>query len=333
MSAAAVGPRYLSVSPPAGMASVALRVSSASLPCLPRYVNAAGRLGDAPVFQSSAAWGTVQVADEEIVPATAYTVQAESSPGVAVGSASATTWAWGDATNGSGVNLFDILCVLDGTVGVFTDCALQAVDLAPAVPDGVIDAADAAAATSAFSGSAYPDLDACDGSGGFAAGAIERTAGPVLHLLPRTSTLQAGEIVSVDVFVAGIPELSSYSVSLTATGDSGRPLTPEAVHIDHQRGDYVFHGATSYPALDVVARRLGSALPAGTADATGARYLGTFLFRAGPGTAGRSGLTVDVATTALRGPGGRPLAVKLPGALRIEVASSWGTGIEPRVSD
>jgi hypothetical protein len=275
----------------------------------------------------------VQVADEEIVPATAYTVQAESSPGVAVGSASATTWAWGDATNGSGINLFDILCVLDGTGGVFADCALPAVDLAPAVPDGVIDSADADAVASAFSGATYPDLDACDGLPGFAARTEPERTGPALLLVPRTSTLRSGEIVSVDLFVAGVPALTSYSVAVTATGDTGRPLTPEAVHVDLGRGDYVFHGATSYPVLDRPARRLGSAVPAGAADATAARYLGTFLFRAGPGTAGRSALTVDVAAKTLRGPDGRPLAVRLPKALRIEVSSLRGAGFEPGVGD
>ena len=161
MTVTAAGPRALAVTPPAGLASVALRVTSAGLACLPRYVDAAGHLTAAPVFRSSAQWGTVFVADRPIVPSTSYSVSAEVVAGTPIGSGSAATWAWGDVDNVNGVNLFDILCVVDGSHGIFTHCASRAVDLQGNVPDGVIDSADINAVLGAFSGSPYPDATPC----------------------------------------------------------------------------------------------------------------------------------------------------------------------------
>ena len=91
MSVAGEGSRYLAVVPPAGLSAVALRVSSPSLGCLPRYIDAAGRLAVAPIFRSSVAWGTVHIGDRAIVPATSYTVEAEVPPGTAIGAGTAST--------------------------------------------------------------------------------------------------------------------------------------------------------------------------------------------------------------------------------------------------
>jgi hypothetical protein len=161
MSVSASGSRYLSVTPPAGLPSVALRVSSAGLACLPKYVDTNGLLVAAPVFQSSAAWGTVFVSDREIVPSSTYTVQAEVVPGTPVGAGSVATWAWGDVDDANGVDVFDILCVLDGSQGIFLQCTPQGEDLAGNVTNRAVDAGDIAAVLDAFSGSAYPDGAPC----------------------------------------------------------------------------------------------------------------------------------------------------------------------------
>ena len=60
---------------------------------------------------------------------------------VPIGSGSATTWAWGDTNNANGVDIFDILCVLDGSQNKFVKCTLHATDLRGPTPDGVIDPA------------------------------------------------------------------------------------------------------------------------------------------------------------------------------------------------
>ena len=155
------GARHLVVTPPAGVASVALKVSSAGLDCLPKYVDAAGRLVALPVFQSSAQWGTVHVGDRPIVPATAYTVTAELVGGEAVGSGSAATGGWGNADGQGDVSVFDIICVMDGSQDIFTHCNLDSDDQKVGVPDGLIDLDDILATLDSFSGVAYPDVDPC----------------------------------------------------------------------------------------------------------------------------------------------------------------------------
>jgi hypothetical protein len=157
----AEGSRYLAVTPPAGLASIAFRVSAAGLACLPRYVDAAGRLSTLPVFRSSAQWGTVHVGDRPLVPATAYTVTAEAIGGEVIASASATTGGWGNADGLGDVNVFDIICVMDGSQNIFTHCSRYADDQKPGVPDGLVGIDDILATLDSFSGMAYPDADPC----------------------------------------------------------------------------------------------------------------------------------------------------------------------------
>jgi hypothetical protein len=157
----AEGSRHIAVMPPPGLASVALKIGAAGLSCLPKYVDAGGGLSAQPVFRSSAQWGTVHVGDRRIVPATAYTVTAELAGGEAIGSGSATTAVWGDADGQSGVDVFDIVCVMDGSQGVFTHCGRNADDQEPGTPDGLVDLDDILATLDGFSGLPYPDTDPC----------------------------------------------------------------------------------------------------------------------------------------------------------------------------
>jgi hypothetical protein len=165
VSVNAEGSRYLAVTPPAGLLSVALRVSATSLACPPMYVDAAGHLSGDPVFRSSSQWGTVEVGDRAIVPDTSYTVTAELAGGAPVAYGSATTGGWGNANGRGDVNVFDILCVIDGSQDIFTHCSRYADDQKPGVPDGSIDSDDIRATLEAFSGLAYPDADPCLGFG------------------------------------------------------------------------------------------------------------------------------------------------------------------------
>jgi hypothetical protein len=159
----AEGSRYLAVTPPAGVTTVALRVTSDGLSCLPRYVVPDGTLGLLPEYRTPAEWGTVHVYAQQIVPARLYTVEALRTGEVPIGSASATTWAWGDTNNADGVDIFDILCVLDGSQNKFLKCTLRATDLRGPTPDGVIDAADIQAVLDAYESKPYPESDPCSG--------------------------------------------------------------------------------------------------------------------------------------------------------------------------
>jgi len=163
MAVGAEGSRYLAVTPPAGLAEVALKVSAPGLSCLPKYIDEAGQLVAAPVLQSSEQWGTIHVRDSAIIPAVDYVVTAESAGGGPIASASARTQDWGDADGQDGITVFDIICVLDGSQNIFTRCPLRSDDQGAGLPDGLIDMFDIAATLDAFSGAVYPDPDPCSG--------------------------------------------------------------------------------------------------------------------------------------------------------------------------
>jgi len=158
----AQGSRHLAITPPAGLASIALELSSEGQTCPPRYVDADGRLTALPVYQSSAQWGAVDLLDPAIVPATTYTIDAKLPGGAALASGSATTGAWGNADGQGDVSVFDIVCVLDGSQGIFTHCSRDAADQGVGVPDRSIDMQDIQATLDAFSGAAYPEIDPCE---------------------------------------------------------------------------------------------------------------------------------------------------------------------------
>jgi len=88
-------------------------------------------------------------------------VEVEVVPGTPIGIGSATAWIWGDANNDGDVNLFDILCAQDGSLGLFPTCTLYGDDQSPGVPDGLVDQFDIDAIVDAFGGSLYPDPDPC----------------------------------------------------------------------------------------------------------------------------------------------------------------------------
>ncbi|MBP7746381.1 MAG: lamin tail domain-containing protein [Phycisphaerae bacterium] len=333
----AVGGRYLMVTPPPSLPAVALQVSSAGITCLPRYVDATGRLVDEPVYRSSADWDTILIADEETVPSTLYEVRSAvlsgGSPAFS-GPASATTWLWGDTTGDAATTVLDILCVLDGFQDVFGQCSLAGDDLMGEVPDADINLLDITAVCDAFGGLPYPDSNPC--------GASKAGRGPAVLLIvaPRAATVYAGESVAVDVFARGSPDLRGYQLALSVgpmqtdmggleiatprpvrRGDRAVPppvqgLTVETLEIDVVREDYVFQGLESFPVVDAVRERLASATLAGGVAVADTRYLATFVLRASAGARGRYlvGLRRDAS-----------MAVDTAGAL-LEI-EQWSSGI------
>jgi hypothetical protein len=286
MTAVAVGSRWLDVTPPVGLPSVALKVSAAGLGCLPKYVDATGALTASPVFQSSAQWGTVHVGDRPIVPSTAYTVQAEVTAGTPIGSANATTWAWGNANNVDDVNVFDIVCALDGFQGTFANCTPFGVDQnSGAVAHPVtIDLGDVLAILDAFSGTAYTDGTPCASS--FAAqarkGFVRTAADPSgqLTLVPSATTISRFGTVRIDVFGDRFADVRGYQVAVEATGGSSGALVPFEASVDAARDDRLFSGQTAFPVADSRGSRIGGALWHGAETSAGRVYLGSFDFRA-----------------------------------------------------
>jgi len=295
VTVAAAGSRWLDVTPPPGLASVALRVSAPGLACLPKYVDASGALTASPVFQSSAQWGTVHVGDRPIVPSTAYTVQAEVTPGTPIATGGATTGVWGNANGLDDVNVFDIVCVLDGYQGIFTQCTPRGDDQSSGAlaHPAAIDLFDIVAVLDAFSGASYPDATPC--SGAFAELAATAKAAPAkgavsdarVWLVPSATTVAPGGVVRLDVFADGLADVRGYQVAVEAGGGSAGTLVPGAVTISSYRDDYLFAGWAVSAVTDSTGVRLAGAVRGGGANPAGAVYLGSFEYRASGDAAGR----------------------------------------------
>ncbi|NOS99493.1 MAG: hypothetical protein HOP29_02580 [Phycisphaerales bacterium] len=70
-------------------------------------------------------------------------------------------FAYGDVNHDQNIDIFDILCVLDGFAGVFADCTADAVDLAPCAGDATIDVFDVLAVLGAFAADPTQCADPC----------------------------------------------------------------------------------------------------------------------------------------------------------------------------
>ncbi|NOT00389.1 MAG: hypothetical protein HOP29_07150 [Phycisphaerales bacterium] len=290
----------------------ALRVTSPELPCLLKYVDVDGTLVDSPVEQSAAAWGTIVVRDTEVVPETKYEVAAvcggDESP-----AASVETGKWGDVNNDTFVDIFDILCVLDGFAGVFTNCPFETVDMSPCVPDGVIDIFDILMILSAFQGDGFPCIGPCGGgacchgavctvvaSGALCTGGgvyqgngISCEASPcgspspagaagvvMVRLVPSREVVQGGEMVTVDVYADGLNGLIGYQLAVEVVGGRRGRLEPKSVVVDGERDRFAFSGLQSFQAGDLAGQRLAVAVTPGTPTRASGGYLGTFSYRA-----------------------------------------------------
>ncbi|MFH1107983.1 MAG: lamin tail domain-containing protein [Planctomycetota bacterium] len=294
----AVASRYLAVTPPPGESSVALRVESNGISCLPRYIDAAGHLVDYPVFRSSDDWGTVYVGSKEIIPSTMYGLRADArlatEPENLSVPAFASTWTWGDLNNASDVDVFDIVYVLDAFQDIFSQATLHSADLRGDIPNRSIDIFDIVAVLDAFQGLPYPGTPcslqstAADHGGAIPTG--------IVNAVSRRAVVRPGEPFAVDIYASRISELRGYQIALDLWSEEGvynRPVEAnaevrlESIFVDTDRGDYVFRGLTSYPVAAESTGQLANAALEKGGDAWDRTYLGTYLFRVSKGYAGK----------------------------------------------
>lgn len=161
------GSRYLSVTPIAGTEPIALRVSSPELACLSAYIDFdanpalamqhVGRLVEASVFRTPTEWGTVYLADADIIPETTYQIQSDFGGGVTSFVAAMPTGQWGDVVAPFGVVDFrDVGGTIDGFKELPTAPPVTRTDLDPQRPDFVVNFADIGATLDAFRGVVFP---------------------------------------------------------------------------------------------------------------------------------------------------------------------------------
>ncbi len=120
-----------------------------------------GSLGSAPVYKTSAQWGTVKVRGAQIRPGTRYFAHAEcdfeGGGGLVLSNAGrATTWRWGDTEGDGDVEGPDIAASVNSFKGIAGAPPFERVNLWGCTPDGIIDGLDIASAVDAFKGFAYP---------------------------------------------------------------------------------------------------------------------------------------------------------------------------------
>jgi len=175
------GGRCIAVTPPEHGLPIALLVTGdpgdPNVSCVSRYVQPDGRLGAAPVLQTSDVWETVLVSSEEILPGTLYEVRCDYGEyGQCIESAPAMTALWGDVVgdfidgawtpaNGT-VDFNDITSIVDAFRHLPTAPPVASADLvgpsgSECHPDLAIDFLDIGAAVDAFRGYSYWDSTSC----------------------------------------------------------------------------------------------------------------------------------------------------------------------------
>lgn len=158
----AEGARYLAVTPPPGVAPVALLLTggdSGDAACLSSYIGADGSLVGEPEFLTPEDWETVHVSDASIVPLTEYQVQVDCGTVLASEfshSASAITWAWGDVDGNGVADDADVSLVLAASLSSPDDETIYHLDLAGCTPNGMIDTDDVITVLAASQGAAFP---------------------------------------------------------------------------------------------------------------------------------------------------------------------------------
>ncbi len=165
----AVGSRYVRFTPPCGLGpscddvtmmalrfSGALPVPSGGLVLL-GYVQVDGTIADQPVFNTPAAWGSVQVSGGSIRPGISYEISTELQTGGLLGTSSFTMPPLGEV-DGDGVATFgDVLNVVQAFQGL-PGTEMAPADLAPCVPDGLVNFVDVQWAVFGFQGRTFESL-------------------------------------------------------------------------------------------------------------------------------------------------------------------------------
>lgn len=163
-TATAEGSAYLRVVPPPSDNLLALYVTGdaghAAVDCVAGFVQVDGTIGDEPFLQTPAQWGTVYVTGPGVFPGVTYQVHADcrsSGAGSLSAPAPAETSRWGDVNGDGAVGIDDVILVWDASAGNLpAGVPWQRYDLAPCVPDGIVDALDAQWVELAYWDAGYP---------------------------------------------------------------------------------------------------------------------------------------------------------------------------------
>ncbi|MGB0715480.1 MAG: hypothetical protein ACPGXK_06360 [Phycisphaerae bacterium] len=152
------GSRSLSITPAAGGAPVAIWLDGVDgdplSGCTELYVQADGSLDVQPFFQLPAEWGTIRVRDEDVWPASSFSVRTDCGSTLETDysfAVTVTTWDYGDVDQNGVPNFGDIQAIVQGFQGMPL-FPIPALDIAPCQPDGLVNFSDILVAVLAFQG-------------------------------------------------------------------------------------------------------------------------------------------------------------------------------------
>ncbi|NOT02593.1 MAG: hypothetical protein HOP29_18455 [Phycisphaerales bacterium] len=206
---------------------------------------------------------------------------------------------YGDVNHDGNVDIFDILCVLDGFAGVFVACPFDDVDIAPCraerygFGDGLVDMFDILYMLDAFGGT---NVRCC--TTGEMMMLEEFDPPPVLlpvdvTLVASAAHVQPGQTVGIDVRLGRLSTMRGYQVAVEVSGGSTGTLTLEGVFVDDQTGDYLFAGRNATWGGDLSQSRLANVLNSGSVTTTTEKYACTFVFRASNDASGTFSITLQ----------------------------------------
>jgi len=345
-SAEAAGSRYLEVTP-GGYDSIGTWLDpSASYkikiepypngvePCNAVWVQAGGYLtedsGLADIMTPDD-WCTQYVRDGIIIPEGLYTIIAEQvSPAGESVMWNVVTYTFGDVNKDGFTDVIDVVGVLDCFSGDFSGGrTLYSCDQVPAVsgsecvgPNGVINVDDILAVIDyIFQGWAYPCSDPCFTGPGGNPPMAPPAATAELATSETPHTINPGQVVEVDVYVAGTSDLRAYEVSVDITGGTSGNLTLVSAFIDEARVDYAFYGAPAptHSSVDLSGGRIANVLETGGVDATTDVYAGTFVFQASGNADGTFAATALIQDTKLRDSSSAPVGIATTTSTTISV--------------
>ncbi len=349
------GSRYVSITPeldvgiPSG--TVRLEVASAQFTCFGQFVKLdgsvpgfnLGRLVDAADadWLTPADWGTVYVADDEIIPLTQYEVwyfdgtneqQLDQSP--------TDTRIWGDVTGGwngfewtppnNFPNQDDCDAVTDAFDQVAGAPAIQWADLVgelnPCVPDGAITHEDIMACGDAINNPDYTATTGClDPCSSFLRSSAAATA--TIELVASRLSIKPGETVDVDAYVSGAESLRSYQIAVDASGGTAGSLDQETLSVDPAR-EVLGAGGVTYIGTDYVDGRVANVREIGGEPIADGTYLATFRFRASSTADGTFTFSVRLADTGLANADSARVDVTSTSSASVTIFRKFGGGVQ-----
>jgi hypothetical protein len=146
--------------------------------------------------------------------------------------------------------------------------------------------------------------------------------GPTMTVVPSKKAIIPGGVVTVDVYISDVTDLSVYQTAMKVSGGDRGEMTADHIKVDTKRSDYVFGEAQVIKAEAMHSQQMGAMQMNGSVDVTRPKYLGTYTFRASANASGTFEIGLEMGkSTFLRNSGGTPIAFRPGKAAAVTVGT------------